>query len=282
VTADAGRSGDGVVLTIHGARGSTPVSGAPFLRYGGSTIAMSVQTGPSRYLILDCGTGIVALGDGLDSAGGCEFDVLLTHYHWDHIQGLPFFAPLYDPASSFTFHGSPWNDLDLEALIAGTFGPPWFPVALAETKAAKRYVELSGESIAVGPLRVRWARLHHPQGVTAYRIDGPNASVVVATDHEAGVTADTDRALTILARGADVLIHDAQYTDGEYELHHEGWGHSTWRQAVSAASVAGVGRLVLISHDPGRTDEGVDSIVGQARIEFPGTEAAYEGMAISL
>jgi phosphoribosyl 1,2-cyclic phosphodiesterase len=271
-----------VVLTIHGARGSTPVSGASFLRYGGNTISMSVQIGPSRYLILDCGTGIVALGDRLDPAGGCEFDVLLTHYHWDHIQGLPFFAPLYDPASRFTFRGSPWKDLGVEALIAGTFGPPWFPVALAETEAEKQYIELSGESIAVGPLRMRWARLNHPQGVTAYRIDGPNSSVVVATDHEAGVTADTDRALTNLASGAGVLIHDAQYTDGEYELHHEGWGHSTWRQAVVAATAAGVGRLVLISHDPGRTDEGVDSIVRQARIAFPETEAAYEGMTISL
>ncbi len=272
----------GLELVIHGVRGSTPVGGQKTARYGGQTICMSVDDGAGRVLILDLGTGLRSLQPTLaNRPDGYAFDVFLTHYHWDHLQGLPFFLPLYDEANRFVFHGYAWEDMGIEELIAGSFQPPWFPVSLADSAAHKEYIALEGDPIPVGDLVVSWTRLKHPQGVTAYRIDGPRSSIVIATDHEAG-DPEFDDALYELGRGADVLIHDAQYTDGEYELHYEGWGHSTWTHAVEAANATGVGRLVLISHDPSHSDEAVDAIVADARSDFANLDAAYEGMAIPL
>ena len=269
-------------LVIHGVRGSTPVGGQDTARYGGHTICMSVDDGAGRVLILDLGTGLRNLQADLPPRhDGYDFQVFLTHYHWDHLQGLPFFIPIYEPSNRFAFHGFGWEGMGVEELIAGTFQPPWFPVSLADTAADKTFVALDGDPIRVGELTVSWTRLKHPQGVTAYRIDGPNTSVVVATDHEAG-DPEFDEALSVLGAGADVLIHDAQYTDGEYELHYEGWGHSTWTHAVEAARATGVDRLVLISHDPSHGDDAVDAIVDEARAEFANVDAAAEGMAIPL
>jgi phosphoribosyl 1,2-cyclic phosphodiesterase len=269
-------------LVIHGVRGSTPVGGQETARYGGQTICMSADAGDGRFVIVDLGTGLRALQEELPPRpGGYDFSVFLTHYHWDHLQGLPFFQPLYDAANRFTFYGFPWEGMGVEDLIAGTFRPPWFPVSLAETAAAKIYVALGAEPVRVGDLQISWTRLKHPQGVTAYRIDGPSASVVVATDHESG-DPEFDEALYVLGQGSDVLIHDAQYTDGEYELHYEGWGHSTWSHAVEAARATGVERLVLISHDPSHSDDAVDQIVAEARVEFEHLDAARQGMALPL
>ncbi len=155
------------------------------------------------------------------------------------------------------------------------------PVVLTQVIVVDDYVELAESGLRVGDLQVSWTRLNHPQGVTAYRIDGPTASVVIATDHESG-DPEFDEALYALGRDADVLVHDAQYTDGEYELHYEGWGHSTWRHAVDAARATGAGRLVLISHDPSHSDKAIDAIVADARTEFDQLDAAFEGMALPL
>jgi len=269
-------------LVVHGVRGSTPVGGPNTARYGGQTICLAADAGDGEILVIDAGTGLRGLQAALsDHRGGLRFHLFLTHYHWDHLQGLPFFAPLYDPANQFVFYGFPWEGMGVEDLIAGTFRPPWFPVSLAETAATKTYVELDAQFIDVGDLRVSWTRLNHPQGVTAYRIDGPEASVVIATDHESG-DPEYDEALYALGQGADVLIHDAQYTDGEYELHYEGWGHSTWRHAVEAGRATDVKRLVLISHDPSHSDDAVDAIVADARPQFTNLDAAYEGMVLPL
>jgi phosphoribosyl 1,2-cyclic phosphodiesterase len=271
-----------VALTIYGVRGSTPVGGRETDRYGGRTICVGADLGDGQVLVLDCGTGLHNLQQALpERADGYTFSVFMTHYHWDHLQGLPFFRPLYDPKNRFVFYGYPWEDLDVEALIAGTFQPPWFPVSLHDAAAPKQFVALGDTPIELGPVTVSWTRLKHPQGVTAYRVTGPNASVAIATDHESG-DPEFDAALVDLARDADVLVHDAQYTDGEYQLHYEGWGHSTWTHAVEAAEEAGVPRLVLISHDPDHTDDMVDTIVALARNRFPGAEGAYQGMTLPL
>jgi len=140
--------------------------------------------------------------------------------------------------------------------------------------------ELSAGAIDAWGLRVTPEGLHHPQGAMAYRIDGPERSIVIATDHEAGSAADAD--LLELARGADVLIHDSQYTPEEYASRKVGWGHSTWEDAAAVAEAAGVGQLVLTSHDPDRTDEEVDGIVTKARERFPNTEGAWEGLTLPL
>ncbi|MFQ5947569.1 MAG: MBL fold metallo-hydrolase [Acidimicrobiia bacterium] len=270
-------------LTIRGVRGSMAVGGVATQRYGGSTICLDVDPGLHRRIVIDCGTGIRSLAGDLPDPGpdGIHFSVFMTHYHWDHLQGLPFFRPLYDARHSFTFYGYPWDGRGVEEVIAGAVAPPWFPVSLGETPSTKSFVELGGDPITVGDVTVTYTRLHHPQGVTAYRLDHGDRSIALATDTEAGDPA-ADAALRELATGVDVLIHDAQYLPEEQEGQYRGWGHSTWRHAVAAARASGSGRLILMSHDPDRSDAEIDAMVERARREFPSLEAAYEGMEIEL
>lgn len=268
------------VLTFHGVRGSMPVSGSATSRYGGHTLCIDIDVGDQHRVIVDAGTGITALADDLDvPATGMDFHVFFTHYHWDHIQGLVFFPPLYQEANRFTFYGHRPQGMTVRQSLEEALRPPWFPISIVETPASKMYVDVEEGPFQVGDLVVRTAALHHPQGVTAYRIDHGERSVVLATDYERG-DENADQALRELAEGADVLIHDAQYTPDEYPVRFIGWGHSTRHHAVQAARDAGVGRLVLISHDPTRTDDQVDAIVQSARDEFSATEAALEGMQI--
>ena len=252
-----------------------PVSGEPFARYGGRTTAFAFDAGDTT-LILDCGTGVVAVA-GRDTA---DWHMILTHYHSDHLQGLQFFEPLFRPGVSFTFYGHPPDNMSLQDAIAGFFEPPFFPVTLDETPSLKSFVEIGREPLSIGAIEVAHSRLNHPQRATAYRLSHGGASIVVATDHEAGDAA-TDSALIGLAAGADVLIHDAQYTPEDYQ-EHRGWGHSTWEDAVATAAAAGVGSLVLTSHDPWRSDDEIDSIVGEARARFHAVVAAYEGMVLEI
>jgi ribonuclease BN (tRNA processing enzyme) len=169
----------------------------------------------------------------------------------------------------------------VRALLEALLQPPWSPVALAQTPSEKRYVDLEGSPLTLGDVRIAMARLNHPQGVLAYRLERSGRSVVFATDCERGDPASDER-LTRMARGVDVLIHDAQYTPEEYEQRYRGWGHSSWRHAVQAARAAGAGRLLLFHHNPGRSDEQIDAIVRRAREEFPRVEAAREGATLRL
>lgn len=261
-------------LTIHGARGSLPVSGAATARYGGHTTAMSLAVGADDILVIDAGTGITRV----PVIGGGSYHLLFSHFHLDHLIGLPFFDPLYDADAHLTMYGVGWGDLGVEESITGPYRSPWFPIEIGSTPSRKTYVEVGDEPLAVGDVKICTARLRHPQGVTAYRLDTPRGSYVIATDYEAdGIDDD----LVELASGADVLIHDAQYTPADY-TEHEGWGHSTWVDAVAVAEAAGVGRLVLTSHDPSRTDDEIDAYVLAARDRFPSTDAAHEGMVIRL
>lgn len=273
-----------LTLTIHGARGSSPVSGRQWDRYGGSTISIAVPVDDGRFLVIDGGTGLARFGQTVPEPGpdGIDFSFFFTHYHLDHLQGLPFFDPLYDERNRVTFYGWDWRDMGVEMLMSGPYQPPWFPIHVDETEIKKSYVELDETSeVEVGAVTVTVARLNHPQGVTAYRLQHGDRAVVLATDHES-IGDERDEALISLATDADVLIHDAQYTEDEYERLYQGWGHSTWQRAVATAEAAGVERLILISHDPRRTDEAVDRLVAEARDVFSDTEAAYEGMTVSL
>jgi len=271
---------DGLTFTFHGARGSVAIDRADSVRYGGSTICISGQLDDDHYLVFDAGTGLRQLQHDLPERDDLTFSFLVTHFHWDHLLGLPFFAPLYVPGNTFAFYARPWADRTVEEGISGVMSQPLFPVPLSDTPATKTFHEAVDESWGVGDVSVRSAVLDHPQGVTAYRIDFDGRSLVLATDVEAG-NPESDQALTDLARGADVLIHDAQYLPDEIGFH-AGWGHSTWEEAVTAAQRAEVGRLVLVSHDPERTDAGVDELLTKARDRFPATEAAFAGMQVEL
>jgi phosphoribosyl 1,2-cyclic phosphodiesterase len=268
-----------LALVVRGCRGSMSVSGADYRRYGGNTTCFEVAVSPTERLVIDAGTGLRAVQHDMGD-GPHRITFALTHFHWDHIQGLPVFDPLFRGSNTVAFHGPAADDGGVEASLGGVIRPPWFPVSLAEAEAEMSYHALDGP-IRVGPLTITHAAGNHPQGVAAYRIDSPDRSVVVATDHEAG-DPEADARIAVLAEGADVLLHDGQYTPEQADGERRGWGHSSWEAAVRAARAARVQRLVLTSHDPDRTDDGVDWIRGLARQDFPRTDAAYEGMRIEL
>lgn len=258
-----------------------PVSGPQFHRYGGATTCYEVDLHADHRLLIDMGTGALDIPALLPDDEPTRFSVLLTHLHWDHTLALPFFGPLYHPANEFDFYGHATMGMTIEEAIDAVMRPPWFPVNFTGTPAIKRFHHLDGEAITVEDITIRHTRLHHPGGVTAYRLERDGISVVVATDVEHG-DPDSDAELLSFARDTDLLIYDAQYLPEEQETIRAGWGHSTWKTAVDLAQRAGVGRLLLTSHDPGRTDDEIDQIAAQARAVFPAADAAAEGMTITL
>jgi phosphoribosyl 1,2-cyclic phosphodiesterase len=259
-------------LTILGARGSIPVSGTAFFRYGGNTTSMALSIGHAVFAFIDAGTSLNSYRDhGL--VLNPEVSVFLTHYHWDHIQGLSMLGEMWEGNCTIDIYGegSP------EDTLTRAISPPWFPVSLAgQSNLSFAGVE---EPVEIDPLTISAFRINHPQGAVGYRIDGPNAGVAVITDHE--TVADETPELLAATRGVDIVIYDAQYLPGEMASH-IGWGHSTWEDAVRFASDVGASRLILTSHDPRRTDDAIDAIVAAAREVFPNTEAAVPGLTIDL
>lgn len=267
-------------LQVRGCRGSMSVSGDEYRRYGGNTTCFTIEVEPDHHLVVDCGTGLRSLQHAVSSDRPQRFTILLTHYHWDHIQGLPVFLPLFSPENTVTIHGPRFDEIGVRRALGQVMCPPWWPVSLEEAAASVSLVDLSGD-LEVGPVAVSHAFGSHPQGVVAYRLRGPSRSVAIATDHEAG-DGEADARVSGLAAGVDVLVHDAQYSIEEIRSGRRGRGHSTPESAVRAVAAAGATRLVLTSHDPDRTDAGVDGLRGVARAVFPNTDAAYEGMSIPL
>jgi phosphoribosyl 1,2-cyclic phosphodiesterase len=268
-------------ITFHGVRGSIASPGPETAGVGGNTSSVEVECGATR-LVLDAGTGLRKLGDRLMAAGRpVEATILLSHLHWDHIQGLPFFVPAYVPSTKLTIVGAP----SLAEALSAQMTAPVFPVRYGELGADITLKEVRpGRTFDVGEARVRVAKLNHPGGVYAYRIEHEGRSVVYATDTEH--YACIDPALRALCEGADVLIYDAQYTPEEYRgdggRSKVGWGHSTYVAGAEVARAAGVSSLVLFHHDPSRTDAGVADIEARARALFAPTTAAREGLSIDL
>jgi phosphoribosyl 1,2-cyclic phosphodiesterase len=270
---------DRLQLRFHGVRGSVPSPGLEMVRYGGDTICIEVGLGDPRHrLLLDCGTGLRHVDVDPEDPEGSTVDVLLSHFHWDHLEGLGFFPPLFQPQHRLNFRGRP-EGMGVREALEGALRPPWFPVGIAETPSTKTYEDLDGSPFTIGDIEIVPLTLNHPQGVTGYRFNSDRGAIAIATDHEAA-TPDEDAELVEWARGVDLLVHDAQYTEDDYEPH-RGWGHSTWAQAVESAIACEAGRLLTISHDPNRTDDQIDALVAEARRRFPSTEAAAAGMVAS-
>jgi phosphoribosyl 1,2-cyclic phosphodiesterase len=262
-------------------RGSVPAPGAATKRYGGNTPCIEVRAG-DRCIVLDAGSGIRGLGEKLrDTDRPVSADILLSHYHYDHLQGLPFFAPLVEPQNRFTFHGPRREGRSVQDVLEGQMVPPYFPVTLDELVRARiefRTIEPGG-SFGIGPVRITTAELDHPGGNLGYRLEHDGRSLVYATDVEH--TERPAEALVELARGADLLLHDAMYTDPEYEQR-KGWGHSTWSGALATAEAARVKKLVLFHHDPDRDDRSLDGVLRKVQKRFPRTIAAREGQTLRL
>lgn len=268
-----------------GVRGSIASPGPDTVRVGGNTSCVEVQCG-STTLVLDAGTGIRKLGDALVKEGRArELTLLLSHLHWDHIQGLPFFVPAYVPASRIDILGATWNDAPVSSVLERQMTSPVFPVRLDELPATIVAREMrSGEVIRIGPARIHARKLNHPGGVLGFRIEAGEHVIAYATDTEH--YACLDPGVLALAAGADVLIYDAQYTTEEYRgdcgPSKVGWGHSTWEVACQTAAAAGVRSLYLFHHDPRRTDAQLAEIERQAQARFARTFVAREGDAVQL
>lgn len=271
-----------LLLRFWGVRGSTPSSGPGFLEFGGNTACLEVRGPSGEILIFDGGSGLRKLGNAMAKerpAGGREIPFFLTHFHWDHIQGIPYFQPLFDGRNQVTFH-SMRREIETQHALDTQMSTPYFPFDFEALPASRRFARMGLDPVECHGVRVKAFPMNHPQGAIGYRIEHNGASIVYASDLEHG-DPKLDRVLRENASGADILIFDAQYTPAEYEAK-RGWGHSTWLEATSVARDAGVKRLILIHHDPDREDSQLHKIVNLAREKFESTEAASVGLTIHL
>jgi phosphoribosyl 1,2-cyclic phosphodiesterase len=267
------------LVRFWGVRGSIAVPGPATAGVGGNTSSVEVRCGEQLF-VLDAGTGLRALGDELLARGERRAELLLSHLHWDHIQGLPFFTPLYVPGSELVIHGPAWGQGGLEGALQRQMSAPGFPVDFTDVGAKVELTALRhGSRIRRGDVTVTAAKLNHPGGVLGYRLEYAGRSLVYATDTEHFECIDP--ALRALSQDADLLIYDAQYTPEEYPSK-VGWGHSTFEAACELAESASAKRLLLFHHDPRRADDGVAVIEERARALFAETTAAREGMVIDL
>ena len=271
-------------IKFWGVRGSTPTPHAENLRYGGNTPCLEFRSDGGTLLIVDCGTGLRRLGKALVKEFGARpirAHVLISHFHWDHIQGLPFFLPLYRKSNEFLFHSFSLSQGALQKTLQRQMAAPYFPVTLRSLPARQKFSEEKKSPFKLRDFTIHARRLNHPQGCLSFRIENNGKVVVYATDNEPGVPS-SDRTVRELARGADVLIYDSQYTREQLGEEKKGWGHSSWEEGTLISEQAGVKELILFHHDPDSDDQTIDRLQQSARARFPNCRAAFEGMEIIL
>ncbi len=293
-------------LRFWGTRGSIPVSGLSHVRYGGNTSCVSLTSDTGHLFVFDCGSGARELGQHLlenawmdQGKAGLSGYIMLSHTHWDHIQGFPFFAPVFQPGNQFNILG--WSNCSqtLASILAGQMEKIYFPVSLDSLPSELNFYSLQFNGAVLDGAKLTGRRLNHPLPSTAYRLELGGKTLVYATDHEPRNLPDLkphtllgddviDPKLVELAWGADVLIHDAQYSLPEL-AQKVGWGHNSGEVAVDTAIKAGVKHLILFHHDPAHDDQAIDTILQAAcwRAEALGHKeliitAASDGMALDL
>ena len=285
-------------VTFWGTRGSIPTPGPHTARYGGNTSCVAVEGPGGQLVILDAGTGIRGLGLTLVERqnGAVEAEILLSHTHWDHIQGLPYFKPFFAPGNTVRIWGSKQGTTSLDEILHLQMDPAVFPVPLTAVSATLSLEEVrAGVEFIVGPFQARAMQLRHPGTTLAYRLK-PTAggqSTAYVTDNELGpggnygTPGNWRRDLVQFLKGVDLLIHDAMYTPEELDTH-RGWGHSSYEEAVELAAETGARKLVLFHHEPEHDDGAMDALHASARraAQQRGTTTevivAQEGMRLSL
>jgi phosphoribosyl 1,2-cyclic phosphodiesterase len=253
-------------LTFHGVRGSTPCNGESIKRYGGNTSCTSLEAPDHDPVLLDLGTGLRYFGLGRPNGVAFRGSCLLSHLHWDHIQGLPFFTPLMRPGSVLDVYAPPQEgDATVTSVMEDTIRPPLFPIGLTDLPGEIRFHEVGDSDFDIGAMRVMARAIPHVGITNGYRINYGRRSISYLSDHQQpsdGTFAVTDAALA-LCEGTDLLIHDAQYTPSEFAQKRD-WGHCMIEYAVWLASEAGARTLVLFHHDPAHDDDLLDVLVAAA------------------
>jgi phosphoribosyl 1,2-cyclic phosphodiesterase len=275
---------------IWGCRGSLASPGRRTVRYGGNTSCVEVRVDDDNVIILDAGSGMRSLGDVLDAEPRRAIHVLLTHLHLDHLQGLAFFRPFWRDDVELHIWGPASPTRSLVDRIASYLSPPLFPVHLSEVPSRPVFHDVPAEPWAIGDAIVTGVPVSHQGPTTGFRVEGSGRALAYIPDHEPGLGGDLHDLEPewisghLVAQGADVLLHDAQYSDAEYRAH-VGWGHSSVDHAVAFAQASGVGQLVLFHHDPSHTDADLEVLCRQAAAQWTGADApvlASDDMTIDL
>jgi len=280
----------GLSIRFHGVRGSTPCEGARFERFGGHTSCVELSSPGEPPLVLDLGTGVKSFGEEIEECCDYHANVLLTHLHWDHVQGLPFFTPLHS-GRGLDIYGPRQSEGRLVDVFARFMGPPFFPITTEQLRSTVDFHDIGDDDFAVGGAKVRSRWVRHNGPTLGFRVEQGGCTVAYIPDHGPGCTPDLPDdfipdAVLELSDGADVLIHDAQYTAAEFAKR-RGWGHSTVDYAVHVASEAGATCLTMFHHDPYHDDPTVDRLLDYTR-ELASTRrvdrvlAASEGYSIDL
>jgi phosphoribosyl 1,2-cyclic phosphodiesterase len=261
------------------------------VRYGGNTACVAVEVGDEPPIILDLGTGLRPLGHALEARYGAgnpvEVTAFLTHLHWDHIIGLPFCTPLLREGGRMDVFGPPQDGGSLHDLIDRVVKPPFFPVQVKELQGKIEFHEVADDTVPVGSAKVLVRKVPHVGTTLGFRIEAGGVAVAFVSDHQApDDRARVDSAVLELCDRADLVIHDAQYTEDEYKAKAT-WGHSTVAYAAHVAAEAGAHRLALFHHDPRHTDDDIDRMLAEAQAtdgarRLDGVLAAREGLAIDL
>ena len=277
-----------MLIRCWGARGSIPVSGQEYVRYGGDTPCIEVRTQNDDIIIIDAGSGVRRLGNRLVAEGRRDCTMIFTHAHWDHIMGFPFFRPIYLSETRIGLFGCPFAQASVKEMISRIMAPPNFPVRFEEITAKISYQESCQDTFALGGLSITPIAISHPNQGMGYRFEEAGKSFVFLTDNELSYRHPGGMAYAdyrSFAEGADLLIHDAEYRPEDYLLT-RAWGHSVYTDAVQLALDAGVARLGLFHHNQERTDEDLDEMVEESRRMATGRPlqcfAMHQDMEIAL
>ncbi|GLQ06032.1 MBL fold metallo-hydrolase [Sneathiella chinensis] len=271
-----------IKVKFWGVRGSIATPSVDHMKYGGNTSCVELLIN-DRIIILDAGTGVRMLGNCLLSRNMKDYLFLQSHTHWDHINGFPFFAPIYrDDVNIQIYAGHLAHTCGIQHVLSSQMCQPTFPVPFSELAANLSFEDFqSGESFSLGDgINVKTAPLNHPDGGTGYRIEHDGVSVCYVTDTE-HVIGETDENVLGLIEGADLVIYDSTYTEAEYPQF-VGWGHSTWQEGVRLCQMAGVRNLAIFHHDPSHDDDFMDQVAKDAADAWHGAFVAREGMVVDV